>query len=1078
MRFESIRLALNKLLDFRKFALEAGTAEEQAEAVRIGALIQNQSWRPDSAWLGALPTLLCGPILRKVLVNEVTVWVALKVGANVTLTILERGPNGEQGAQMFSDARRTVRIGEHLHVAAVTARSDQPAQRLAHGGIYYYNLSWESETESGSLNAHRADLVYGDDPLPSLTVPPLDLNELRILHGSCRNVIGSGYDATPNLNHLLDKSFDKTTKKWTHTRPHQLFLTGDQIYADEGNDILLNLVGEGGDALLAGLNQTGLVWEEELPVDNNLVLIDPANNNQPVRNSELPNTPRKLYPGLRTVREDELCLGLKNAAGKAEPFDLLFEGLKFTAKSGNHLFGLGEFFATYLFVWSDKVWTGIFREPEFAVQMSKMQEAVNAAEKAKRADNDDREQNVRMAEAILGRDFFKHLVDSNPDSEAEFKELAEWFHLSVNTTPDKRKEAKENAAKKIAKGFVGIIKTFFKFTITAQGVSKVRRGLANVATYMMFDDHEVTDDWHMTHDWVKEVYASPIARRVIQNALCGFALFQAWGNTPERFEADDEPGKKFLDAIEDWVAHRMPAGAEANKVLQRVVPCKLLENGNVDEIPLQKDGALVGSEEVIRWDYGLSFGSHEAIVTDARTRRSFTERELAPAEHISKEAIKLQAPNTQVAELEQRFTLLVSPCNIVTIPDFRKGFVGTALPIKVSLENIITSVHSGRVPKANIFNYDPDFADSWVVADGPFERLIARLASRVLTVENQRLPARVIVLSGDVHFSATSRLQYWAANKPFDEAEGVTNMVMAHLVSSGLKNENDFWYKLHHMGFELVDIFDDEKRLPKTEVLAGYGKKVNDLTPAELDKRKELIEKTRWYPNYRAKMFAPKEEGAPSILPYHQTDPAVKIPPPDWFYRIDHMRGKKPKPVDPNDPKLHKFGNLDGTLDRFFKNQIEHFKYGKNFAAGLELIAINSIAELTFGWEGKGKLAEALTTETSQFLIRVEDAFPRTPFQIIIDNEIIHVSKVESLGLDLRVLECTRGAAKTIKAAHAAEQALRVRKVVSQVHWIAKAKQEDKLPTSIDDVECAEFTRYDITMEFDDLEYPKPVLNV
>lgn len=1073
MQFEAIRLAINKLFEFRKETVSSlTTPEAQLELARLAELLQNNAWRPDAEWLNDLPPLLCGPIVRKVLADEVTVWLALKAASMVTLTILERGPNGEKGNEVFSGSHRTFRIGEHLHVTAVTARTNDPGQSLAHNKIYYYDLVWNS----GTLAAHQDDLVYGDpDPLPSFMVPPLDINDLRILHGSCRNVIGDGYDATPNLHHLLEKSFDKTTKQWTHTRPHQLFLTGDQIYADEGNDILLNLVGEAGDALLAGFNGNALAWEEELPIEEDLVKIDPANEVTVPTNGGLKN-PSKLYPGLRTVRDSELCLALIDDTDN--PFDLLVEGLKFTAKSGNHLFGLGEFFATYLLVWSDKVWPAIFHEPKFAQQISKLHEIFLAAEKKQRAENDDREQNVRIAEEILGKDFFKHLVKSDPDNEADFKELADWFHLSVATHPDKRKAAKDAAAQRIAKGFVNVVRALFKFTITAQGVRKVRQGLANVPTYMMFDDHEVTDDWHMTDDWRIEVYNSEIAKRVMQNALCGYAIFQAWGNTPEQFEQDDAPGKKFLDAIEHWIASRMPAGKDANAVLERVVPCTLDNEGNVVKIPLlNDDNALIGNDKVLRWDYRLSFGKYEAIVTDARTRRSFTAHKLAPAEHLSKEAIKLQAPNTQGAEFSPEFTFLVSPCNIATIPDFRKGFVGTALPLKVGLSNATKFFTGRRVQKASIFNYDPDFADSWVVAEAPFERLIARLASRILTVGNQRLPARVIVLSGDVHFSASSRLQYWA-EKPFDEPEGDTKMVMAHLVSSGLKNENHFWYLLHHIGFELVDVFDNEKRLPKTEVIAGYKKKVNELTTAELEKRKELIEKTRWYPNYRVKMFAPAEEDAPSLLPYHQTDPAVQIPKPDWFYRIDHMRGKKPKPTDPNDPKLHKFGNLDGTIERFFKNQAEHFKYGRNFAPGLEVIATNSIAELTFAWEGKGKLVEALGPDTSQFAIKVETPFPRAPFQIIAGNEIIQVSKVEALGVDLRVLECTRGIAKTTKATHAADQLVRVRKLVSQTHWIAKTRNEDKLPAGIDDVECAEFTRFDISMDLEDLEFPKPVLNV
>jgi hypothetical protein len=171
------------------------------------------------------------------------------MSTDVMLRVFERTEDGQEGTMILSGMSHTVRIGEFLHVVAVTARQETASERLVHGNVYYYDLDWGPST----LRTLREDLAYGEDPLPSFMVPPLDLNELRILHGSCRNVIGDGFDATPHLHQLLDKSYDKTTKSWTkQLRPHQLFLTGDQIYADEGNDILLNLVGEAGDALLQG----------------------------------------------------------------------------------------------------------------------------------------------------------------------------------------------------------------------------------------------------------------------------------------------------------------------------------------------------------------------------------------------------------------------------------------------------------------------------------------------------------------------------------------------------------------------------------------------------------------------------------------------------------------------------------------------------------------------------------------------------------------------------------------------------------------------------------------------------------
>lgn len=1066
MRFEHIKKAINEVLEGRKKQISGlSSAEALAESARISALLANDGWRPNKDWLEGLPTLLCGPIVRTVLIDQVTVWVALKEKAEVVLQVTERRPNGDQGFSMFAGKRNTVQIGEHLHVVAVTAKASTAVERLLPGGTYYYNLVWNGET----LASHRDDLVYGKDPdrdpLPSFVVPPHDLNELRILHGSCRNVVGSGYDATPNLDTLLEKSWDQTTKSWTWNRPHQLFLTGDQIYADEGNDILLNLVGEVGYALMAGLNDSGPVWEEELPMPNDVLRIDPENNEAIDMTGGL-RKPSKLYPGLRTVRAHQLCLGVKQN-DKHEPFDLLSEGLKFTAKSGNHLFGLGEFFAYYLLVWSDKVWTGIFRDLGFAEEMSKLQEIFQDSEKKASSVKKD-EKAIRTAEAVFGENHFKNLT------EEQFKNYVEWFHFSVSKTEPDRAEI----LKKIAEQFLAQVQAFFKFTLTAQGVAKVRRGLANIPTYMMFDDHEVTDDWHMTRDWTDEVYKSPMAVRVMQNALSAYAIFQGWGNTPERFEGD-QPGKKFLDAIETWIGSGMPGGDQANAVLERVIPCKPKADGSAERF-LNED-ALIGSEKAIQWDYRLTFGKYEAVTTDARTRRAFTKRKLGPAEHLSKEAIKAQLPDVQGGEFLPEFTLLVSPCNIVTIPDFRKGFVRTLLPLEVGI-SLLKHLWKGGAPKAAIFNYDPDLADSWFVAEGPFERLLARVAARMPIANNERIPARVILLSGDVHFSATSRLQYWA-DKPFNDSDGVAGIVMAHLVSSGFKNETPVWMILQHLGFEALDVVDDEKRLPKTEVMAGYNKKVNDLTTEERDKRKELISKTRWSPNYHASMFVPADPNAPSLLPYHQTDPTVKIPKPDWFYRIDHMRGTKPKPVDPNDPKLHKFtnpfgGGLQETINKVSRNMIEHFKYGKNFAAGLEVMAFNSIAEVTLAWEGSGTLAEPLNADSQTFKIKAEVPFSRAPFQVVIETEIIQVLKAEAAGVDVHIIECKRGAVKTPKAAHAANTKARVRRLVSQTHWIAKAKQEGKLPIGIADIECAEFTRYDIAMELDDLEYPKPVFNV
>lgn len=79
------------------------------------------------------------------------------------------------------------------------------------------------------------------------------------------------------------------------------------------------------------------------------------------------------------------------------------------------------------------------------------------------------------------------------------------------------------------------------------GLDRVRRVMANVPCYMIFDDHDVTDDWNLSQAWEESAYGQPLARRIIGNALISYWLFQAWGNAPERFDDSlQQEGRKLF----------------------------------------------------------------------------------------------------------------------------------------------------------------------------------------------------------------------------------------------------------------------------------------------------------------------------------------------------------------------------------------------------------------------------------------------------------------------------------------------------------------------------------------------------
>lgn len=90
------------------------------------------------------------------------------------------------------------------------------------------------------------------------------------------------------------------------------------------------------------------------------------------------------------------------------------------------------------------------------------------------------------------------------------------------------------------------------------GLPRVRRALAHLPVAMIFDDHDVTDDWNLTAAWEQAAYSHDFSARIIGNTLLGYLICQGWGNAPENFSAEllekvqqvlSQPGSKAHDAL-------------------------------------------------------------------------------------------------------------------------------------------------------------------------------------------------------------------------------------------------------------------------------------------------------------------------------------------------------------------------------------------------------------------------------------------------------------------------------------------------------------------------------------------------
>lgn len=357
--------------------------------------------------------VLAGPILRRTTKSRVCVWLATPEPVCLQLTVTggDNNPLGTGGMDAMN--LRGVQLGEHLFVHLLQARSGDPSGYPLDTLMYYRIDEIRDEGSSPLFSDEEIrQFTYGAHPCPSFFIPSTLKN---LLHGSCRKPHGkcTSADALSRGHVLMQETCDDLD-----SRPAILFLTGDQIYAD---DVAISLN--------AGLREqavrlTGCA--ERMPEVG-----DPR---------DIPLHGRKQI--LKETRSGF-------SSGESE----------------NHLLSFGEYAAMYLYTFGNlSAWEPVWEWDEL--------------------------QNLGIAQ---GEE--EHAREALSDQTAYLRT----FH---GTLPD------------------------------------IRRLLANITTYMMFDDHDVTDDWNITHSWYDNVRESELGRRIVSNALAACWAFQSWGNDPDNFHKD------------------------------------------------------------------------------------------------------------------------------------------------------------------------------------------------------------------------------------------------------------------------------------------------------------------------------------------------------------------------------------------------------------------------------------------------------------------------------------------------------------------------------------------------------------
>jgi hypothetical protein len=825
-----------------------------------------------------LPLLLAGPIVRRVEPTLASVWIALREPATVTLKIWEgRVSSGSGNVLNTSDPTQTLRIGDQLHVALPLIKILPTSPRLLEPGkIYSYDLEIKTATATAAHNLQSLGLLttgtfegrrvealgFEENALPGFALPPAEITNLRVIFGSCRRIDHESLDAMVWIDDLMREQPDENpySYKDANKRPHQLFLGGDQIYADDVGrchmhmliDLSKRLIGDHPAEALETVGEA----RELLPVSS----IRKKNSGVGTP-TKLDDYGPEIKLGAAGVPVSDFQLPADHPwfpAGRRYLQSIV--DAQMTSTDGqSHLLAFGEFAAMYLSVWSNAVWTPN-RDP-FEAEFLDLPSIQDILERPKWPD-------------IISTYVGTPLNAEETRTDSPFKDEG---YLGYKQGDD--------FAKVLEKRKVGLRKERARLTLFHDGLAKVRRALANIPTYMMFDDHDFTDDWNLNPMWYDRVYTTDLGVTAARNALASYVIFQDWGNDPIKYEKQDDY-KELLQRIMQLfpTGEPGPVAAAANR-LDAMFGFKE---------PVTSDpatGRFPARNPLIKWHYSVPGPKHLAVAIDNRTRRAFVSR-VGPPGNIEGSL----DPNEATAQTEQipagPFTdgkevlLVIAPLQVLGPPLLDELIAPASFRVFDALSYSKKLDPNLKFGSRGMVATDPDAIEAWAFDPLSLEALLARLKPY----------GRVVLLSGDVHYSTSTVMSYFTKGEA-DPAR------IVQFTSSGFKNVMPSYITVIDRSLALAHLI---VRQPLGAERMGWLRRPSDpivLKPG-LDEREIPRE-------YRRKL---KDE--PTLLPTLGWPDDTTVNPsqrPDWSWRVEPIFDLRADDQRPAPIQQFKFGDASGV---------------------------------------------------------------------------------------------------------------------------------------------------------------------
>jgi hypothetical protein len=247
------------------------------------------------------------------------------------------------------------------------------------------------------------------------------------------------------------------------------------------------------------------------------------------------------------------------------------------------------------------------------------------------------------------------------------------------------------------------------------GDPTIRWLLSTLSTAMIFDDHDVHDDWNISQAWLDEMRRHEWWNDHIVAALASYWVYQHLGNLAPGHHADDELLRRVKEADDGW------------PVLERFAREADQENSGT------------------RWSYCRDLGRTRLVVIDSRAGR------------VLEEGRRSMLDDEEWEWVADHFT-----------GDFDHLLVATSLPWLLGPGMHYAEAWSEAVAGGA---WGPAFArigerlrqsvdlEHWAAFRESFARL-TELVRSVAAGERGPAPASVVVLSGDVHHAYLSEVAF------------------------------------------------------------------------------------------------------------------------------------------------------------------------------------------------------------------------------------------------------------------------------------------------------------------------------